>query len=101
MNKSNYATGTDFFAGCFVFGYFLWHMDFLFCKELTNLRRQVGIPWGFLLELHGWWHILTGIGAYTFIALVEWLTQDKPTAESCAGFAWPVSMYLSQDPKHS
>lgn len=22
------------------------------------------MPWSFILELHGWWHILTGIGAY-------------------------------------
>lgn len=24
----------------------------------------MGMPWGFLLEGHGWWHLLTGVGAY-------------------------------------
>jgi len=22
------------------------------------------MPWSFLLELHGWWHVFTGAGAY-------------------------------------
>jgi dihydroceramidase len=34
------------------------------------------MPWSFLLELHGWWHILTAAGAYTFMAMVEGLTED-------------------------
>jgi dihydroceramidase len=42
-------------------GYFLWQIDGIYCTELTALRRSVGMPWGFLLELHGWWHGLTAV----------------------------------------
>lgn len=64
-------------TGCFVFGYLLWQLDFIFCTELTTLKRTVGLPWGFLLELHGWWHILTAIGAYIFMIMVDRLTRDE------------------------
>lgn len=60
-----------------MFGYLLWQLDFIFCSELTALKHAVGIPWGFLLELHGWWHILTAIGAHTFMVMVDGLTREK------------------------
>lgn len=63
--------------GCFAFGYLLWQLDFIFCPQLTALKRKEGIPWGFLLELHGWWHVLTAIGAHTFMVMVDGLTSDK------------------------
>ncbi|THY81133.1 hypothetical protein D6C95_09219 [Aureobasidium pullulans] len=66
-----------FGAGCFVFGYLLWQLDFIFCTELTAIKRVLGIPWGFLLELHGWWHIFTAVGAHTFMIMVDVLTRDR------------------------
>ena len=48
----------------FVSGYAIWNLDNAFCGLLIETRRNIGMPWAFLLELHGWWHILTGIGAY-------------------------------------
>lgn len=48
---------------------------------------------GAFLELHGWWHALTGVGAYTFMALVEWLTDDGPEGDG-PKFAWPVEVCL-------
>lgn len=27
------------------------------------------------MEFHGWWHILTAVGAYVFMAMVDSLTQ--------------------------
>ncbi|KAF2164548.1 hypothetical protein M409DRAFT_24948 [Zasmidium cellare ATCC 36951] len=64
-------------AGCMVFGYFLWQLDFRYCAELTQLKRAVGMPWSFVLEFHGWWHVLTAVGAFTFMSLVESLTQER------------------------
>lgn len=58
------------------------------CSKLLSLRRRVGLPFGIFLELHGWWHILTAIGAYTFMALVEYLTTEREPDESL--FLWPV-----------
>jgi dihydroceramidase len=57
-------------------GYLLWQIDGIYCTELTALRRSVGMPWGFLLELHGWWHVLTAVGAYVFMVMVDSLTRD-------------------------
>lgn len=71
-----------------VFGYVLWQIDFRYCTELTKLKRAIGMPWSFVFEFHGWWHILTAIGAFTFMSLVESLTQeDVVVTTSPFGFA--------------
>ena len=61
---------------CFLIGYTLWQLDFIYCSELTALKRSWGLPWGFLLEFHGWWHVLTATGAFIFMFMVENLTRD-------------------------
>ncbi|KAI1761298.1 ceramidase [Hypoxylon sp. FL1150] len=48
-------------------GYLLWNIDLQYCAELRALRHQLGLPWAWLFELHGWWHILTAIGADQFM----------------------------------
>ncbi|KZF22886.1 alkaline phytoceramidase [Xylona heveae TC161] len=55
----------------FVSGYGLWLVDEHFCSVLQRWRAALGIPFGFLLELHGWWHVLTAIGVYYYLLLVE------------------------------
>lgn len=37
----------------FVSGYALWQIDERLCGPLTDIRRQVGMPLGLILELHG------------------------------------------------
>jgi dihydroceramidase len=54
-----------------VVGYILWNIDLEFCQELRNFREQIGLPWAWLFELHGWWHILTAIGASTFMDVIR------------------------------
>jgi dihydroceramidase len=49
--------------GICVLGYLLWSIDLEYCAELRALRQKVGLPWAWVLELHGWWHILTAVGA--------------------------------------
>ncbi|KAG7876272.1 hypothetical protein KL938_004663 [Ogataea parapolymorpha] len=68
----------------FVFGFFIWNLDFLLCPNLIDWRRNIlGIPLGVVTEGHGWWHIFTGLGVYYFIIynqlLHTWMTdqQDK------------------------
>lgn len=41
--------------GLFVAGVVIWHLDNHFCTTLRGWRRLVGLPWGILLEGHGWW----------------------------------------------
>ncbi|EXJ74832.1 uncharacterized protein A1O5_01528 [Cladophialophora psammophila CBS 110553] len=57
------AFGVSIFLG----GFYIWNLDNLYCSTLIRWRRSVGMPWGFLLEGHGWWHLMTGIGAYCYI----------------------------------
>ncbi|CAK1366038.1 unnamed protein product [Cercospora beticola] len=75
----------------FASGYGFWNLDFLACDTLNETRHTVGMPLAFILELHGWWHILTAVGVYVCMALVEYLTE--PDAGS-HGFAWPASSFI-------
>jgi len=63
--------------GCFLFGYFLWQIDHIYCPQLTALKHQMGMPWSFVLEFHGWWHFFTAIGAYVFMVMVDCLTKEQ------------------------
>lgn len=40
--------------GFFGFGYIVWLIDEFACRYLTSARHVVGLPFAFLLELHGW-----------------------------------------------
>jgi len=51
------------YMGLCVAGYGLWNVDMAFCMELREIRGVIGLPWGWVLELHGWWHVLTAVGA--------------------------------------
>jgi len=51
----------------FLGGFGIWNLDNVYCSQLRALRREVGLPWGILLEGHGWWHLMTGLGAYYYI----------------------------------
>ncbi len=83
-------------AANFLFGYLLWSIDFHLCSYVTKAKHYVGLPWGFLFELHGWWHIFTGIGAYIGMALTEYLVtiEEGQTGRVEEGFVWPVKSVL-------
>lgn len=51
----------------FLGGFGIWNLDNAYCSTLRTWRREVGLPWGILLEGHGWWHLMTGLGAYFYI----------------------------------
>jgi len=52
------------FSGIFMFlgGFLIWNLDNTFCHHLVHTRNQIQLPWAVVLEGHGWWHILTGLG---------------------------------------
>ncbi|KAI8936422.1 hypothetical protein NX059_006830 [Plenodomus lindquistii] len=79
-----------------LFGYFLWNIDFHLCGYVTAFKHWVGLPWGFLFELHGWWHLCTGIGAYVGMALVEYLVtiEEERKGGLEEGFVWPVKSVM-------
>ncbi|KAJ5165919.1 hypothetical protein N7492_006215 [Penicillium capsulatum] len=78
--------------GAFIFhlGYLVWVVDGWACDWLRQTRATVGLPWAWALELHGWWHIFTGIGAYTFIAVIDHLVSGTDHADLQKSFAWPT-----------
>lgn len=47
--------------------FILWNLDTIYCGQLIVARRYVGMPWGFFLEGHAYWHLLTGLGGYYII----------------------------------
>lgn len=57
----------------FLFGWFLWNLDIHFCDMWRSLRRSIGMPLGFLLEGHGWWHLFTGLGVYSYLVYLQYL----------------------------
>lgn len=83
-----------FATWCALVGYAIWNIDVHFCPELTRWKRAVGMPFGVLLELHGYWHILTAIAAYAFMAIIEFLTSPHGLATHGVGFAWPADAVL-------
>lgn len=65
----------------FLAGFISWNLDNQFCSYWIHVRRTVlELPLGVLLELHAWWHILTGTGIYYYIVYLQYLrvlTQGK------------------------
>ena len=47
------STGLSIFLG----GFLVWSIDNKYCSTLRIWRRQIGLPWGILLEGHGWWSV--------------------------------------------
>ncbi|KAE8423340.1 ceramidase [Aspergillus pseudocaelatus] len=80
-----------FGAVIFNLGFYLWLIDGWVCGFLRSTRAKIGLPLAFLLELHGWWHIFTGIGAYIFIAVVDHLVSSESHDGLEESFAWPAS----------
>lgn len=62
-------------TGVMALALILWLIDLEMCPPLRALRERVGIPWAYLLELHGWWHILTAVAASKYIALIREICQ--------------------------
>ena len=40
----------------FLGGFALWNLDNVYCVRLRRWRHEIGLPWGILLEGHGWWY---------------------------------------------
>ena len=59
----------------FLIGFLMWNLDNRFCVLLRRWRHQLGLPWGLLLEGHGWWHAGTAYGAFCFLCVSS---SDSP-----------------------
>ncbi|KAL4861900.1 hypothetical protein BDV12DRAFT_190774 [Aspergillus spectabilis] len=75
---------------CFIFGYLIWLVDNFACPHLTEIRRVVGTPLAFVFELHGWWHVFTGIGGYVAVAVVDMITSGEVDRDLTGELAFPL-----------
>ncbi|XP_014239336.1 alkaline ceramidase 3 [Cimex lectularius] len=48
----------------YLFGFFLWNLDNIFCSSLQAVRNNLPNALNPLTQLHGWWHCLAGYGTY-------------------------------------
>lgn len=74
----------------FLSGYALWNLDIHLCNTWRATRREIGIPYGFLLEGHGWWHLLTGTGVYFYIVYMEYQRLFLIGREKGYEFKWTL-----------
>lgn len=76
-------------ASLFLGGFFIWNLDNVYCSTLRKWRREVGLPWGIVLEGHGWWHIMTGVGAYFYLVWGIWLRHCLNGKHDDYDLIWP------------
>lgn len=79
------AFGLSIFLG----GFAVWHLDNVYCSTLIKWRREIGMPWGFVLEGHGMWHLMTGTGAYYYIVWGIWLRHCLNYRQDEYELVWP------------
>lgn len=58
-------------AAYLALGFLVWNIDLEACRMLRNLRNAIGLPWAWALELHGWWHFFTALGAAVYMDLIR------------------------------
>ncbi|KAI9881028.1 MAG: hypothetical protein M1830_008910 [Pleopsidium flavum] len=92
----------------FIGGFGIWSLDNEYCSDLRRWRRELGLPWGILLEGHGWWyvyppdaplwtqHIMTGIGAYFYITWGVWLRHCLNGRQNEYTLNWPRLLSLPE-----
>ncbi|KAK0878825.1 alkaline ceramidase ydc1 [Friedmanniomyces endolithicus] len=78
----------------FLGGFGIWTLDNKYCSTLRRWRHEIGLPWGILLEGHGWWHLMTGLGAYFYIAWGIWLRHCLNDRQDEYELVWP-SLFTS------
>lgn len=81
---------TSMLSGLMIFGvgYGLWNMDIHLCSQARAKRREWGMPYGFVLEGHAWWHIFTGIGIYYFLMSQQYVRCLLQETKSFYSFEW-------------
>jgi len=73
----------------FLGGFGIWNLDNFYCSTIRRWRHEVGLPWGILLEGHGWWHLMTGTGAYFYLVWGIWLRHCLNERQDEYELSWP------------
>lgn len=83
-------TGLAIFLG----GFLVWNLDNIYCHTVRSWRRDLGLPWGVVLEGHAWWHLMTGLGAYFWIVWGIWLRHCVDGRQDEFRLHWPRVLSL-------
>jgi len=62
-------------AAGFIGAFFVWNIDNQFCEHLRAWRLTVHVAVGAISQLHGLWHIMTGLGVYFYVVYNEYIYQ--------------------------
>lgn len=92
------------------FAFTIWSLDNILCSHLRAWRRVIGLPWGIVLEGHGWWynspalvmtqdadttrHIFTAISTRYILVWLTWLRYYQEGRQDDVVLEWP-SYYTS------
>ncbi|CCD24223.1 ceramidase NDAI_0C05640 [Naumovozyma dairenensis CBS 421] len=99
MKKNLYsamALGVVFFLS----GFTAWKLDIHYCNFWIYLRRNVlALPLGMFLELHGWWHALTGVGIYYYLVYLQYLRVITTGTYGKYKFIWRWKIFPELVPK--
>ncbi|KAF2869824.1 ceramidase [Massariosphaeria phaeospora] len=82
-------TMIGFGVSIFLGGFAIWQLDNMYCTTIRRWRREIGMPWGFFLEGHGWWHLMTGTGAYFYIVWGIYLRHCLNYKQDDYKLDWP------------
>ncbi|QSZ30203.1 hypothetical protein DSL72_004723 [Monilinia vaccinii-corymbosi] len=73
----------------FLGGFGIWSLDNHYCSTIRQWRHEIGLPWGLILEGHGWWHLMTGIGSYFYLVWGIWLRHCLNDKQDDYVLHWP------------
>ena len=71
--------------------YVLWNLDFALCRTLRTWRQDFGLPYGLLLQFHGWWHIFTAVSGTCYIEMVEGLWREEEKTRQLGLPTWTAA----------
>lgn len=74
--------------GMHILGFVCWNIDNLCCDKLRSARIAVGPYWSWIFQMHGWWHIWTGIGSFAYILGNQYLRLLMDGKESEYDVKW-------------
>ncbi|XP_065886856.1 alkaline ceramidase 3-like [Dysidea avara] len=57
--------------GSYIMAFLIWLLDNNYCSDLRDMRADLGQqhPISVFSQLHGWWHLLAGIGSFLHILI--------------------------------
>ncbi|XP_050532771.1 alkaline ceramidase 3 isoform X2 [Daktulosphaira vitifoliae] len=79
----------------YLFGFFLWNIDNIFCKDLTYLREKIPILLRPISQMHGWWHIFAGYGVYVQVLFCIHSTYDYHKKLRQTDILLPMHLYFT------